>query len=48
MELVLWLWGRIMFLNMLKGHPRVVEGAIWYVPEILRVQKQMKVRLLHC
>jgi phosphoglycerol transferase MdoB-like AlkP superfamily enzyme len=26
-----------------KGHPRVVEGAIWYVPEILSVQKQMKV-----
>jgi hypothetical protein len=28
-----------------KGHPRVVQGAIWYVPEILSVQKQMKVRL---
>jgi hypothetical protein len=27
-----------------KGHPRVVQGAIWYVPEILSVQKQMKVR----
>ncbi|KAF6261828.1 ankyrin repeat-containing domain protein [Scenedesmus sp. NREL 46B-D3] len=32
-----------------RGHPRVIGGSLWYVPEILSIQKPgLKVRLLRC